>query len=309
MKTLNLDRFACGIEEKKIDLYGISVLQNGALRGEYYRKNKLRKEIRSCSKSITSLAVGRALDEGLFCLDDKIADYFAEFFPKDPQPELFEVRIRDLLTMTMGYNHYILNPFVRENYKGDWLYYIFSEKLELKPGTKFVYNNACPYLCGILIARQSGVGFLDWIKERFFIPLGINNPQWFSCPMGRPLALGGLFLTLEELSRFGQLCLQEGIWKGERLVSREYLSEATVMQVSVETGIDKVEDFPSKDFAAGYGYFFWMNEIGGYRMWGRYGQNCIILPESDAVITTQALEEKDEQGLLDAIWEYIVPQL
>lgn len=309
MDTVNLEKFVCGIEEKSIDLYGISVVQNGVLRGEYYKKNKLRKEIRSCSKSITSLAVGRALDEGLFSLDDKIADYFEEFFPKNPQPELFEVRIRDLLTMTMGYNHYILNPFVRENYKGDWLNYIFGEKLELKPGTKFVYNNACPYLCGILIAMRSGQGFMDWMKERFFTPLGINNPQWFTCPMGRPLALGGLFLTLEELSRFGTLCLNNGEWEGKQLVSREYIKTATCRQVPVETGIDKVDEKPQKDFAAGYGYFFWINEKEGYRMWGRYGQNCIVLPAKETVITTQALEEKNEQGLLDSIWDYIVPEL
>ncbi|MBQ5345486.1 MAG: beta-lactamase family protein [Acidaminococcaceae bacterium] len=309
MGTLNLEKFISLIELKKIDLYGISVVQHGKLAGEFYRKNKLRKEIRSCSKSITSLAVGRAFEEGLFNLDDKIADYFEPYFPKNPQPELFEIRIRNLLTMTMGYNRYILSPFIREQYKGDWLYYIFSEKIDIKPGTRFVYNNACPYLCGVLIARQSGQSYLDWMKERFFTPLGINNPQWFCCPMGRPLALGGLFLTLEELSRFGQLCLNGGVWEGRRLVSRGYLQAATSRQISVDTGIDNVEEKPVKDFASGYGYFFWINEKSGYRMWGRYGQNCIILPEYDAVITIQALEEKNEQGLLDCVWEGILPQL
>ncbi len=276
MGTLNLEKFISLIELKKIDLYGISVVQHGKLAGELYRKNKLRKEIRSCSKSITSLAVGRAIEEGLFNLND---------------------------------NRYILSPFIREQYKGDWLYYIFSEKIDIKPGTRFVYNNACPYLCGVLIARQSGQSYLDWMKERFFTPLRINNPQWFCCPMGRPLALGGLFLTLEELSRFGQLCLNGGVWEGKRLVSRGYLQAATNRQISVETGIDNVDEKPVKDFASGYGFFFWINEKSGYRMWGRYGQNCIILPEYDAVITTQALEEKDEQGLLDCIWEGILPQL
>ena len=37
---------------------------------------------------------------------------------------------------------------------------------------------------------------------------------------------------------------------------------------------------------------------------------CNLLePESETVITTQGMEEKNEQGLLDAIWEDIVPQL
>jgi len=309
MHSINMESFIRSIEARSIDLYGISILQNGKVMGEYFRKNKLRKEIRSCSKSITSLAVGRAVDEGMFSLDDKIADYFQEFLPTDPQPELLRISIKNLLTMTMGYTSYILSPFVRESTKVDWLEYIFSERLDLQPGQRFIYNNACPYLCGALIAKLSGKNYLAWMKEKFFTPLGINNPQWFTCPSGRPIALGGLFLTLDELSRFGQVCLDGGMWQGKRLVSAEYLAEATRKHVDVDSSIDNVDQKPERDFAAGYGYFFWMNEKEGYRMWGRYGQNCIILPEQGAVITTLALEEKNEQGLLDCIWEEIIPQL
>ncbi len=307
--AVQLDGFVKSINAKGLDLYGINVLQGGDLVAEYFWRNKLRKEIRSCTKSITSLAVGRAIDEGMFKLTDKITDFFPEHLPKNPQPELLQVTIRDILMMAMGYNRYILNPFVRESYKGDWLDYIFSEELDMEPGKRFVYNNASPYLCGALISKLSGENFLKWMMPRFFDPLEINNPQWFTCPMGRPIALGGLFLTVEELSRFGQLCLDRGMWKGKELVSAKWVDEATSNLIAVETSMDDVNKKPEKDFAAGYGYFFWMNMTEGYRMWGRYGQFNIVLPKRNAVITMLSLEENDEQGILDSVWEEILPQL
>ncbi len=307
--TVKLDGFVKSINSKGIDMYGINVLEGGEKTAEYYWRNKLRKEIRSCSKSITSLAVGRAIDEGMFKITDKIADFFPEHLTKNPQPELLEVTIKDVLMMAMGYDYFILNPFVRESYKGDWLDLIFSEKINLKPGSLFVYNNASPYLCGALIAKLSGQNYLDWMKERFFDPLDINNPQWFTCPMGRPIGLGGLFLTVDELSRFGQVCLDRGMWKGQRLVSAEWVDEATSKQIEVTTGVDKIDNKPTKDFGAGYGYFFWMNSTEGYHMWGRYGQFCVVLPKRNTVITMLSLEEKNEQGILDSVWDEILPQL
>lgn len=307
--TVKLDNFVKSINDKKIDMYGIKVQQSGEKIAEYYWRNKLRKEVRSCSKSITSLAVGRAIDEGMFKLSDKIANFFPEHLPKKPQPEILDITIRDVLMMTMGYDHFVLSPFIRESYKGDWLDLIFKEKVSFKPGTKFVYNNASPYLCGALISKLSGKNYLEWMKENFFNPLEINNPQWFTCPMGRPIALGGLFLTIDELSRFGQVCLDKGIWKGQRLVSEKWINEATSNLIAVETGVDNINNKPTADFGAGYGYFFWMNSTEGYHMWGRYGQFCIVIPSKNAVITTLALEEKNEQGLLDCIWTEILPQL
>ncbi len=307
--TVKLDGFVKSINDKKLDMYGVVVREGGEVTTEYFWRNKLRKEIRSCTKSITSLAVGRAIEEGMFKLTDKITDFFPEHLPKNPQPELLSITVRDVLMMAMGYNRFILNPFIRESFKGDWLDYIFSEKLDLKPGSRFVYNNASPYLCGALISKISGENYLKWMMPRFFEPLDINNPQWFTCPMGRPIALGGLFLTVEELSRFGQVCLDRGMWKGKRLVSAEWIDEATSNLIPVETSVDDVSKKPEKDFAAGYGYFFWMNRTEGYHMWGRYGQFCVVLPKRNTVITTLALEEKNEQGILDSVWEEILPQL
>ena len=47
----------------------------------------------------------------------------------------------------------------------------------------------------------------------------------------------------------------------------------------------------------------------GCRMNGRYGNFGIILPERNAVVAVVGREEKDQQRILDCVWEEILPQL
>ena len=76
-----------------------------------------------------------------------------------------------------------------------------------------------------------------------------------------------------------------------------------------QTCIDDVTKMPEGDFAAGYGYFLWRNKNEGYRFNGRYGQFSVIIPERCAVVTTTGIELSNEQGILDSIWDTILPQL
>lgn len=73
---------------------------------------------------------------------------------------------------------------------------------------------------------------MDWLKPRLFTPLGIRNPQWLESVKGYTLGCGGLHLSTEELSRFGQLCLNKGQWEGKRLISASWIEEATSCQIS-----------------------------------------------------------------------------
>ena len=92
---------------------------------------------------------------------------------------------------------------------------------------------------------------MDWLKPRLFTPLGIRNPQWLESVKGYTLGCGGLHLSTEELSRFGQLCLNKGQWEGKQLVSASWIEEATACQIS-----NKIEGkVQHPDECAGYGYF------------------------------------------------------
>ncbi len=95
--------------------------------------------------------------------------------------------------------------------------------------------------------------------------------------------------------------MQHGIYNGKRLVSADYLAQATSKQ------IDTQPDAP-KDSRCGYGYQFWMCHNGTYRADGAYAQFLIVDEENDAVIAVNSKSDRGQE-ILDAVWETVTPLL
>lgn len=140
---------------KKIGINGIQIIQDGQEIGCFMKKEYKRQNQYSITKSFTSAAVGFAIEEGLFELNSKVCQLFDEAIKiEDPYWNMME--IRHLLTMTMGLETPILMGDSRKTLKeSDWVSYVFRQKVTEKPGTVFQYNNAGPYLLGVLIQRKT----------------------------------------------------------------------------------------------------------------------------------------------------------
>ena len=113
---------------------------------------------------------------------------------------------------------------------------------------------------------------------------------------------GGVeYLNTQEISRFGQMLLNGGAYEGRQLVPADYLKMATSKQI---------DNAGTPDWSCGYGFQFWMcvpEHV--YRGDGANGQYCIVCPDQDATIAITSHEEKNLQGILDCVWQEILPQL
>jgi CubicO group peptidase (beta-lactamase class C family) len=106
----------------------------------------------------------------------------------------------------------------------------------------------------------------------------------------------GLFLSVTELLRFSQLYLQEGMWNGKQILTKEWVRESTAKQV----------DRPDNE--NGYGYLFCRGPFNTYYCAGKYGQYGMVIPEKNAVIAVNAeFHGKDE--ILENIYKSIVSVL
>src|SRR4051794_41053324 len=75
--------------DKQINLHSFMVLRQGKVAAEGYFKpfdDKLRHNIFSVSKSVTSAAVGIAIGEGLLSLEDHVVNFFPEKLDGEPHP-------------------------------------------------------------------------------------------------------------------------------------------------------------------------------------------------------------------------------
>jgi hypothetical protein len=255
----------------------------------------------SVSKSFTSTAVGLAIAEGLFTLEDRIVDLLPEDVPAEIGTHLAALRVRHLLTMTTGHARESIEQLDRAQ-NGNWARHILAEPFEFEPGTHFVYNSGASYLLSAIVQRASGERLIDYLQPRLFGPLGIADASWDTCPRGINTGGWGLNIRTEDLAAFGQLYLQKGSWGGTQLVPSEWVEQATSWQVP---NGDPAE--PS-DWSQGYGFQFWQCRNGAYRGDGAFGQYCLVLPEQDAVLVmTGGLA--DMQIPLDRVWQHLLPAL
>lgn len=179
----------------------------------------------------------------------------------------------------------------------DWAKYYMSLPMDRVPGEQFTYSSGDTFMISAMLQAATGQNVKDYLTPRLFDPLGIHDVEWETSPLGVTLGCAGLWISNEELSRFGQLLLQEGFWEGRQLVPADWIRQATSQQIET-TG--------DGDWGKGYGYQFWMCSHDAYRADGAYGQLCIVIPSKEAVICINS-EEENMQGILNAVWNEVLP--
>jgi CubicO group peptidase (beta-lactamase class C family) len=250
----------------------------------------------SLSKSFTSTAVGLAIAEGKFRLDDEVLKFFPEDAPAEPSNNLKAMRVSDLLRMSTGHQ-------TEPGRKPDqpWTKTFLAQPVPFKPGTHFLYNTSATYMLSAIVQKATGTTVLDYLRPRLFEPLGIEHPTWEASPQGITVGGYGLSIRTEDIARFGQLYLQKGKWQGKQLVPEEWIDAATARQTSNGSS-------PKSDWDQGYGYQFWRCRHGAYRGDGAFGQYCIVLPEQDAVIAITS-GVRDMQSVLNLVWDKLLPAM
>jgi CubicO group peptidase (beta-lactamase class C family) len=250
----------------------------------------------SLSKSFTSTAVGLAIAEGKFSLDDPVLKFFPEDAPAEPSANLKAMRVSDLLRMSTGQQTEPPRTPARP-----WTQNFLAHPVPFKPGTHFLYNTSATYMLSAIVQKTTDQTLLDYFRPRLFEPLGIERPTWEASPQGISAGGYGLSIRTEDIARFGQLYLQKGKWQGRQLVPAAWVEAATARQTSNGSN-------PQSDWDQGYGYQFWRCRHGAYRGDGAFGQFCIVLPEQDAVIAiTSGL--RDMQAVLNLVWDKLLPAM
>lgn len=276
-----------------LGVLGVKVSQHAETIAQWHSEPECRRNVYSAAKSVTSCAVGFAVQEGLLSLDEKLVDVFPDELPAKADKNLEKATVRNLLTMRLGQGSRGLMGEQRPLYKEDnWVKMTLAIPFPYEPGTHFVYNNVGPYLAGMLVQRRAGCDLISYLTPRLFSHLGIKRPTWETDPLGNTFGAGGLFLTLSELHKFGQFYLNQGNWNGKQLLSKEWIEESTRQQY---------EDSP-------YAYLFWRGKYNSFRADGKYSQLAIVLPEKDAVVSVVAECRKGGE-LMKAIDSHICEQL
>lgn len=270
------------------DTHAFLVIQNGKLLFEKYWDGYDSARLSgsfSAAKSIVSLLIGIALDEGkIKSLDEPVGNYVEHFKTNG----LENVTIKHLLTMSSGTNYmesdksyFSMNAYA---YYGDDLEHMV-EKMEKKeePGQFWQYRSGDTQVLGFVVEKAFGKDISALVEERFYQPMGAENDAlWLlDGEEKREKAFCCFNASARDYARFGQLVLNKGNWNGKQIVSENYVTEATTPATFLK---DRDENNQPVDF---YGYQYWILKHSGVTAIaqnGLFGQYVYIIPEKNAVV-------------------------
>ncbi|GAA1437976.1 serine hydrolase [Microlunatus lacustris] len=257
-----------------------------------------RAHVWSVTKSVVSILVGIAVDDGLLRVDQPLRELLPEHRGSmSPQQET--ITLHQLLTMTAGLS---ADDGGMNLLDDDPVGQILSYGMANDPGASFQYANSSAHLVAAVLAKAVDRPLLSYARERLFDPLGIDTrPAWqgqdtglstsgFTMPgfgwardaSGLHIGALGLKLTAPDLLKLGQLYVDGGQWRGGRIVSEDWVRASTSPQLT-----DDQADNPDGQ----YGYLWWPFEYGGttgFNALGSYSQRILCFPEQAAVIVVTA---------------------
>ena len=274
----------------------------------YYNGTELH-SMQSVSKSVTSVIIGIAKTRGDFKagVDTPVLKYFDATKVKNVDDRKRRMTIKDVLTMTAGlewnenvpYDDWRSDASLMEA-SDDWVQYVIDKPMAAESGKVFNYNSGATELLAHIFKRETGEDIESYGEKYLFQPLGVKY-YWKHSYDGVVDAEGGLYLKDSDLAKIGYLFLHDGIWDGNQIVSKEWIT------TSLNPYIDAGEGYR-------YGYQWWLyagkdtktlvwmcRGFGGQRLMVFPEENLLVVFTGWQILEDEAAERITADTLLNAV--------
>lgn len=231
-------------------------------------------QIASLTKPFTATAVMMLVEEGKISLDEKAWRYL-EWLP----PFYRDITVRQLLTHTSGVNRDLrrdnLDAFTEEEFRKR----LANSPVSFKPGERWQYSNTGYILLGMIIEAASGKPYGEFLSERIFKPLGMNNTRYYDPPGSNRnraigyewrekafiqspyfpggFAAGGLVSTVSDISKW------EIALSSEKLLKRSSLEQ---ILKPARLGNGEEASFRFDEEPASYGFGWFLTRYKGHKL-------------------------------------------
>lgn len=250
----------------------------------------------STAKSITSLLVGIAVDEGLIAsIDDPITKYIPELAARDSQ--FSHITIRHLLDMRSGIrfrDHDLPWGDKARAYYHPHLREVLLRELQINepPGGRWVYNSYNSQLLGLVLERVSGGTVAEFTESRLWKRIGMEyDASWSVDGEVEPLEKmeSGLNARAVDFAKLGRLILHGGNWNGTQVVSTSWIAES----ITLSPGCELAEFHPR---SVCYLHSWWLypetaDQRHAIAATGHLGQFIFVFPQEKLVMVRFGRED------------------
>ena len=207
----------------------------------------------SVTKSFMTTLIGIAIDQGKLKLDDKVLSFFPERTIANRDARKEQMTIKDLVSMRNGFESGCLPgdpPTIAAMMsQPDYVQAALDRKMVAEPGTENCYDSPGMHLLSAILQKATGMTALEFARQNLFAPLGIQDSYWNADPQGITHGWGDLHLKPGDAAKLGYLWLNNGVWDGKQIVSKNWVKDAVAYH----------SEFGGGD---GYGYGWWLWDTG-----------------------------------------------
>lgn len=307
-----LDALMTGIAAGPDNIHSVLIERRGKLVAELYRKGPdlpinvmfgmwrpfapevdfgptTLHDTRSISKSVVSLLIGIALEQGRI---KSVATPVLDFYPELAAlrtPERSAITLGHLLAMTSGLQWdeaALPNDETKLFWKSSPYEFVLSRPIVNTPGRTFHYNSGGTAVLADVLNRVTGKSLTELARTQLFEPLGITDWQWVADLRGRDLAFTGLRMRPRDMLKLGRLVVDKGRWRGKQIVPTEWIAVSARPHIS--TGFKSP---PDSSNPLQYGYQWWTGstasrsrQVPWSAAFGNGGQRIFTVPELDLIV-------------------------
>lgn len=233
----------------------------------------------SVNKSIVSLLIGCAIDDGLIASEKELV---LKYLPELAGRGFDNITIEDLLMMRAPVNYVEnSNPFglhARFYYTARLQPNVLKLTARPKGHKKYVYRSADVALLSLILKKVlNGVTLTSYLQRKIWTPLGMENPALWTVDvdndtLGLEKAWCCLATTARDLAKIGRLYLNEGRINGKQIVSSSWIKKS-------------VMDPLSQPAAMVYNYNWWIYpKQQAFVAIGKDGQFIYALPNQNTLV-------------------------
>jgi CubicO group peptidase (beta-lactamase class C family) len=278
----------------------------------------------SASKSIASILIGMAIDQGVMeNVDTPFLSFFAYSAYDNWDDRKNDILLHDVLTMRVGLEWDEWDPPYSDPDNRMLKFYdshtdfskgLLDLPLIADPGSVFAYNTVATVALGQAIENTAPLTLIDYSAANLLVPLGISQVELLRTPTGLPDLGRGFYMTSRDFLKFGQLYLDDGQWNGQQLVSSDWVSRSTTPYTEFGWANPQLMDWQID----GYGYQWWIGhfeyqgqEYASFAAWGSGEQWLMVVPGLELVvaINSHGWDWRPDQTneVLNLIWRFMLP--
>ena len=298
---------------------GLMVVHAGAVLFEFYGGLMGPTDthlLMSVSKSLTSTLAGALVADGIIdpsaCVPDYLHSLHGTAWEGCTLQHLLDMRAGTtfdeedyanpdsdgrIIEQVSGYTSRVRHDIPSDTYA--WIVQMVNSA---RHGGPFKYRSILPDVLAWVMSAATGQSFAESFSQRIWSHIAADDAEIIVDSAGFPVVEGGICATLEDLARFGLMCLQRGELDGRQVLAEDWMRRPTTRSQELVDAFELSRESARSGPHACYHDFWWVYDAaaGIYCGLGINGQMLMIHHPSNTVVAKLSTwPDRMDYGLAD----------